>query len=432
MKKYYILSKLFKQSLYIFWSLYIFLSIIQKNPIHAQSLDSLLKLASKHSPMLKSEAYQTKMLKALHKKESIFTKNPIFSFAHQNIPLVSWPSLNKHAMSGINFGISQTLAFPWEGINRKKRAQKKYLSQKEQEIDRKYILKREITILFHKLHFLYEKMAILNKSKNSLKHITQVARSLVALNKMNGAQLLKLEADISKIDSRLFKIQAMLGSQKATMEMLCGHKIQWDANTSPKGTQSWLKKSSKISMPKKIQIIDHPVWKSMKLKVDQAEAHYAYTKAKLFPEINISAHYILRQERNAANTGEDFISLKASMPIPLYYSIKEKYEISGAKNALEKQKEDLKALHLFIKTSWEGEKENAFNILRSYENYEKEVLPRYFSAYQAHISFLPSGSVSLLDVLDAYRQYLEISLEHAWLFFELTQSLAKLNYLRLQ
>ena len=445
------LFKLYNNNRYLFISLSVILTIVsifintQKNTIYAKSsndqgytkeLKYLIKLALKHSPVLKGEAYQTRIFKELHSKESIFTKNPVFSFAHQNIPVTSWPSLNQHAMSGLNLGISQTLAFPWEDYYRKKKLWNAYLSQKEKESDTERNLIKEITIIFHQIHFLYEKIKILSQSKESLKRITNTARSLVALNKMNSAQLLKLEADTSKINSDLFKIQAMLSKKQAQMEMLCGHKVRpdiWGMQINSQKAANWLRNSNTIKMPKNIEISMHPVLKASRLKVAQTEAGYLQAKSGLFPGIELSANYTFRQElasqNSAFRSGEDFISFKASMPIPLYYPAKEKKQISAAKHTLKKQKEELRAMQLMLEALWKGEKENANKILQSYKNYEQEVLPKYFSAYQAYISFLPSGTISLLDVLDAYRQYLQVSVQRAEIFFELMQSLAKLNYL---
>ena len=86
----------------------------------AQTLEEIIHLALKNSPMLKWQKMSTVEKKSSYQKESMFAKNPNFNFGFTNIPTGSWPALDKHAMSGISLGISQYIAFPWESHYRKK------------------------------------------------------------------------------------------------------------------------------------------------------------------------------------------------------------------------------------------------------------------------------------------------------------------------
>ncbi len=393
--------------------------------VHAQSLDNLIKTGFSHSPLLKSKTEQTKMAKESYHKESIFIDNLRFSYNHRNVPITSWPALDKHAMSGQHFKISQKLALPWESNYRKSNLMKHYLSQREKEKDSKRVLQYEISRFFHQLHFQYRKADLLRQSKDSLHQIAKISRTLVAVNKMSSSQVLKIEADISILESQTLETEAMISQSQAKIERLCGIKINWQT----KKSKLWLKKSKAVQIPSTMNVQAHPLFHSMKLKVEAAQARYAHEKAKLLPEISLSVGYTLRKGVADTDAGDDFLSFEASVPLPLYYPLKEKHSIAAAKHSLQAIQEELKDLQLFLKSSWEAETKQTKNLLEAYQNFEREALPKYLAAYKTQLKSLATGRIGLREILDSYRKYLDVSIQQAQFFVSLQQSLARLIYL---
>ncbi len=91
---------------YIFPAL---LFLVLPGAIHAKPVEYYLKLAFDHNPYLMSEIHKTGASKRAYRAETLFPKNPVFSFAYSNIPVTQWPSKNQHPMSGISFGVSHAL-----------------------------------------------------------------------------------------------------------------------------------------------------------------------------------------------------------------------------------------------------------------------------------------------------------------------------------
>ena len=117
------------------------------------------------------------------------------------------------------------------------------------------------------------------------------------------------------------------------------------------------------------------------------------------------------------------------MPFPAYYPLKEKHTIAAQESKRKSVSEEARQVKLMLETTWRGEKEKSVNLFQAYQNFENEVLPKYKASYEANLGALSSGTVTLLDVLDAYRKYLDISIKQAGLFKELQISIANLNYL---
>ena len=405
--------------------LYLFLVFCHNKPIPAQELKFFKELAFEHSPLLKKQTYQITFSREKYLAKSLFTENPMLSLSYQNIPASSWPSFGRHVMSGISITLSQKLAFPWVDHYRKDVFRQKYLSEKEKLLDTKKSLILSIDSLFHTLHFFYQLEAIYKEIKETLHGIVNVARSLVAVNKMNSAQLLRIDADIAILENQILQTRAAIAKAQAEMENLCGVKITWNRNN----PQNWLTRSREVKIPKNFQMDAHPLYKNALSRLQSKRSQTVLEKANLFPGITLSAGYTIRQEIQDRDLGEDFISLKASIPLPFYYPLKEAHVISAQEANSKFAFEEMKQVRLMLQTSWSGESMRSQDLLKAYASFETEVLPKYKASYQANLGALPSGEITLLNVLDSYRKYLDVLIKQAELFKELVLSLAKLRYL---
>lgn len=401
---------------------------ISINPVLAQSSEFFLDKAFKHSPVLKSKSYNAKSARESYRQESIFQKNPVFSLGYSNVPVSQWPALDTHAMSGISLGLSQYIATPWEDYYRTQKKYKQYLSEKESLHEAKNLLAFQVQSAYHNISFLNKKKQIIGKNRNVLKDILRLAESLVSVNKMSSAQLLKLRADISILDNRIIEVDGALSKVKAGMEKLCGTAVNWD-KSEDSVTDKWINIETAKITPSGFRYKNHPVYKKVYALYEAVKANQKLSKAQLTPGVTIGVDYRIRQEIPMKDDGEDFISFIVSAPIPLYYPIKDRHRINSAIEKEKGQKEILKSVALELESKWKGESGNHNKIMSAFINFEKAVLPIYWAAYQAQFGSLAAGTVNLLDVLDAYRLYLKASLEDARLYRDLMISKLRLNYL---
>ncbi|MCB1202202.1 MAG: TolC family protein [Leptospiraceae bacterium] len=396
--------------------------------VEALSLQNYIDDALKNSPILKSQAHKTKAKESEAQSESTFQKNPVFSLAHSNSPLSSWPSLNSHAMSGVEASLAQTFTFPWESVYRKRTRYKLFLSQKQMENEVKATLLLHIKQTYHALYFLYRKEQLLIENRQSLTEIVTQARALVSVDKMSASQLLKLEADLAILDNDITQNRAELAKVQAKIEELSGVSYEWVK--APSDIDEWQAKSTAVAIPEKFDAKKHPLYKAVSFSVQAAEANFAHAKGNLFPDVTVGASYRFRQEVTGKDSGEDFFSLKASTSIPLYYAVKERHDIEAKKQTLLTMKQEQANIDLKLTKGWQGEFGQAGQLKESYIKYETSVLPRYLASFKAQRGALSAGTVSLLDVLDSYRRYLMVSIQSAKTYKDLQQSISYLEYLQ--
>ncbi len=395
--------------------------------LQAQSIEYFLETAFRESPVLKQQMHREKASYNSYMKESILNRNPVLSFAYSNVPVVEWPALNSHAMSGISIGVSQYVATPWEDTYRKEKQYKKYISEKEAMEEARNLLAFQVQSLYHSIMFLSKKEEILNKNKDVLKNILKIAESLVSVNKMNSSHLLKLKADLSVLSSKITELQGAIHIEHARMEKLCGRKIEW--SITGELTAKWITKKEISEITDKFIVKDHPLYKKIKALYDTQEASHNLEIARTIPGATLGLEYRIRREIPGKDTGDDFISFKVSTPLPLYYAFKDRHGINAEEEKENELKEILRSIEIDLLSKWEGTSKRYGMLIKAYSSFEKEVLPGYWSAYEAQIGALSSGTVTLLDVLDAYRLYLNASLENARIYRDLMIDRLKLNYL---
>lgn len=394
----------------------------------SQGVDYFLKSAFKNSPVLKIHEHRQSASHEEYKKESMLKENPELSVSYSNIPHSDWPSLNSHPMSGISIGIAQYIATPWEDTSRKNVLYQKYLSKKQALEEARNLLAFRVQEKYHIILFLYKKDEILKENMDVLDNIIKISGTLVAVNRMNSSHLLKLKADRATLSNDITEIEGRIIFEKSNLRRLCGSPVE--CNISSDIIKHWIKiEDSEMIGEGEFDIQKHPLYKEILSLYEARKAQYNLEIAELSPGAMLGFEYRVRQRIPGMDKGEDFLSFKASIPLPLYYPFKEYHAIKEQKERIGEMEEMLKDIELDLKSKWNGTLKNHRKLLVALKVHNSEILPGYWAAYQAHIGSLSSGTVSLLDVLDDYRMYLKASLENARIFRDIMISKLKLNYL---
>ena len=118
-----------------------------------------------------------------------------------------------------------------------------YQSEHEKYRESKNLLIYRISATYHTIMFLKKKRSIINESKKILSNILRLSQSLVAVNKMNASQLLKLRADISGLNNKILELQGVEKKIGFTLERLTGASIKWKSYTAK--AEFWIPKKSK-------------------------------------------------------------------------------------------------------------------------------------------------------------------------------------------
>jgi outer membrane protein TolC len=393
-------------------------------------VDYYIQLAVQNNPLLKAESYKREYLKNMFLKESYLKEPAMLELGYENIPARYWPSLDQESMSMVKIQVNQWFSAPWEVAYRKSKAKNIFLSEKENFRSFQLELIRQVKDTYSFLLYLRKKIQILKKNQAVLRDIFRIIQAQVITNKASNANLFALSADISLIENQLNETDAAWEVNKGKLIILCNAKI--DLRADDVNIESWHKIDWNEDFPQNIKFHSesHPLLKSLQFQIKVAQAALNLEKATLAPGVNIGVSYGFRKEvPKMMGSGESLVSIMASIPIPLSYPFKERNAISARETNLKKEKKLLEALALNINTNWDSEKAKFQKLKNSYLNYEHRVLPNLLKSYQTQLSAFSSGNGSLIEILYAYRSYLDASLDMVKLFQELRASKHQLEYL---
>lgn len=413
----------------------------EKNHAEMSELERLIEAMLKENPALKAEVKKSEAAEKRYKAETMFIENPMVSLSYQNIPLPDFPALDAHAMSSLTFSASQKAQLPAETLYRKKSAELMSIESRELTLDLTLRMVLHLRELYYEYYYHVETLQILKENHKALGDIITMARSLVAVNKMHSSQLLKLEADLTIMKNRILLSEAKARKAAEDLYQMTLLRLDPEASAKARGPLRDAQGSLAQALAQKgfqgdllvspnFDPYKHPLYKAAQNRAEAARAALAHERAALLPAITLGASYSLRSEVAGKDAGEDFVSFKISAPLPAYYPVKENRLIDARKKEWEAASEKLRQVELALQGGYGGEGEMVESLLEAYQNYESEAIPRYLASYRAHIASFSAGAVSLLDVLDSYRLYLNVELEKAALYRDLLKAMARLDYYR--
>jgi len=415
-----------------------FPSATEIHEVSQQNLDFFIQNALESNHQVKVLKSASIKMKKIQESQTMVPEDPMFSAGIVNSPLGKFPAINMDPMSGYSFMLSQKFTLPGETKSRKQMAMSDFFIKSEDARDMELKIAYQVRLAYYELNFLYNKEALLKENRESFNSIISVARAMVSANKMNSAQLLKLEASLSELESEIQLTSAMILKQEFEMEELTlvkppynlGEKM--DTGNLPAKRFADQMDPFEIRLPQNFDVTRHPQYRKAEAMIEKSSARKKSERSKNFPSLTISAEYMLRSPvagQNANMSGEDMVSLRVSAPFPLYFPIKQNKKTQAAENGIQETKENLEQTALALNLKWMGEKEVAEKLLQVYSRYHNDTLPRYFASYKAMLGSLSSSTVTLLDVLDSYRAYLDASIKETESYRDLQKTIAMLEYL---
>lgn len=400
-------------------------------PLRAVDSSALISIAHQNSPLLKAVRSDADSEQADYHAESLFKSNPVFGIEYRNIPLSSWPSADRHAMSGIHFSVSQQIASPFENSSsrNKKEARARAARFSVSEIRRS--ITREIKILSAKIAHNLRKEEILQKSLLNLKKTRKLAATLVSVNKLNSAELLRIEADIAELNNRILQNESETHSTITGIEEIAGVSIPYEIFLKDNDI-----KTIDLQIPPPVSEIsfnNHPFLAAARFRLEAARSELSREKSALFPAVTLGAGYTFRQKTAAdavsKSNGEDFISVKASAPLPLFYYDRETHQIDASESDFRAEQARYRGAVNTLESRYRRSRINLLKTSEALQASSHNIVPRYLAAYRASLSSLRAGRSRLIDVLDTYERYLQTMISESSLYMQLEAEQAELAYL---
>lgn len=393
----------------------------------ARNADYYFDLALKNNARLAADRNLAAAAQGDYRKESVFNENPELMLGLMNVPVNTFPALNKEQMSSFSVGISQRIALPWESNYRKTAAEFRAATTGFAFEQQKATVRYETAERLSALIYVSERKKILIDAKKLLTATLRILANPRKDQRNTAGQILEARAALATIDNDILANDFELEKLWVELESLCGEKLERE--TSFEGMESW-KAAAFPAIDFNAETLQASIiYRKAESEVRSQQAMLSLSRAALFPEVKLQMNYMFRQQVPGSSMGDNMVTVAASTPMPLFYPLKNRHEIDA-------QSERLKATEsLLIETGRQltaqvkTERARLTALLASIENYSRAILPSHISAHRSHLATVNVMGGSAAEALLSYRMYLTASEERLKQIREAHSAVNRLQYL---
>jgi outer membrane protein TolC len=395
--------------------------------ISAEPADHYLKLARENSPRLSAQRANAAAAKSNYLKESIFKENPDLMIGLMNVPVNSFPALNRDQMSGFVVGVSQKIALPWEDHYRKESSRQR-AEFEERDKDLLFAnLGWEVSEKYNSLQYAYHRHASLKDARALLKSNLNIMARSIKLQKNIVPQILEARANLTTLDNEIITTEYEIEKLWLELEVLCG--TTFSHEFSAEDRKFWLTGFAELKAPEGFTVTENLQYRKMRSEADAQLAMLSLSKSSLFPEVTLNAAYIARQPVPGMSTGDSMVTVSASTPLPVFYPLKNRHEIEAQSEKVKYAEQILRETQLQLESAWRSEKLKLDALRRTIENYTNSILPAHSSAHKAHLATATAQGMGITEALQAYQMYVSANQERLKVIRDYYSAYYKLQFL---
>lgn len=382
--------------------------------INAQSVDSLISEAIKNNPKLKSLQY--KIISSQKRSESINTlPPPNFSLEFSQVPTNTFNIINE--ANSNNFAISQM--FPLGGkLNAMAEVERKntLIESDNYEIYKTNLI-AAVKMSYYSLWLTDRKIEIQKKNISLLKDIITSIESSFYTNRINQADLLTLQSEISSNETQLLILEKQREAEIYKMNKLLGRNLDSKDLFTEKEFRTSEINISENSLAE-ILSKDNPTLKKMSSMISMNEAMIDANNRELIPDLMVQGMFMrmpqgmyLTSKSNLSMLSgktETMYSLMFSINLPFApwsvnkYKLREEELYTGIKSIEYEKNDMLREISSELK-SVVVKYNTAQELIKLYD---EKVIPLYSQTAESQLTAYQNNRTNITTVIDSYRMLL--------------------------
>lgn len=331
--------------------------------------------------------------------------NPTLSIGLNDISLNKPLNRSKEPMQTNAINISQKIPIgkKLSIIKQINSIQQKLKISKLQEAKLK--LNEQITMYFYTYAILSEKLNLLEKYQKNIKNIKKILNSNYTTQNTSQIALINIDIMDAKLKIKKQKLIQKLSNTKAKISQLTYTDIE--DISSP---------NMELALPNintKRVLLKHPNIQMQNAKIQLAKENIKLQKSKKLDSIKLSMGYYNR------DGFDDFVSLKASLSLPIYKT--ESNKIEKAKINLIKETNKLNQIKNDISSKIQIYSNNAKTAQNSYNILKKHIIKYQKLAQGVLIKFLQLKNTNLSDIINNLNDIIEqdlLALDELYRFYQ--------------
>lgn len=386
-----------------------------------ETLDSLIATALINNPGFKAANLKASA-SAYSAKAAGVLPDPSFSVGLSNVPRSSL-ALDETPMSGVALGLTQTI--PWPGKLRAKSRWAGFQSQRD-EVDAlafRNRLVRDVTIAYYDYSFWTLGAQIIRDNIALVNAITRVTEERYAQGEATAHDVLQAQTTGSRLEIRLLKAEQ--NRQSALLEL----------RRTVKDSSAVTDLPPFLPEPSSRQMLNetfsaNPILRNAELAVEQADAGRSLARSDYWPNIMVGAEYRLREVSPMDPlAGEDFLSFKVGLSLPLWFLSKQKNNVRASQQMLMASRERETQIRDILQRDVKDARLRVNMLTKSLESYDTAILPQAKAGFEAAEIAYEVAKIDFDALLSSQTRLLDIELERLELIQQINHTYAVLHEL---
>ncbi|HHJ38899.1 MAG: transporter [Methylothermaceae bacteria B42] len=397
-------------------------STAEKNPL---TLALALRQAESANPSLAAIRARYQALKAVPPQAGSLP-DPVVSFNALNLPVDTF-DIPQEAMTQLQFGISQALPFPGKLKLKEEAAEWEARAAGDDVAEWRLRLLRDVAVLWWRVFYLDRALEIIAANQDLLRQFVEIAQTKYKVGQGLQQDVLLAQLELSRLLDQELQLIGLRAQDAAQLNAL----LDYPANASlllPRQADRNLPESPPEAELFVIAQQSRPLLARIDKQIRAARSRVKLAKKDFLPDFKVGAFHGFRSGQNPNGTSRpDFLTLKLSMNVPLYFATKQA-------KAVDQRQSELLSDQFQWQDTWNRVRSEISATLADYHRarnqvvlFDKGIIPQ---ARQTVASMLAGYQVNKVDFLNLVRSQLTLynyEIQYWKTLAEARQSLAKLK-----
>jgi len=408
---------MFKKGLCIIVCIFITsaVSLRAENGSKGASLDMLIEAALENNPDLTFLRYNHRS-SDYNSKATGKLPDPMLSISAVNLPRTSL-SLRETPMSAISLGLTQTV--PWPG----KLGTKSDIAEMETEIAGLEVVSyenrivRQVTGGFYEYAYWLQVDSLLKENTAVVSVLIEIAESRYTHGEGSAENILDAQTVLARLENRRLTIHWNKLSVLARLVDLTG--IESLYNSPPDAGLSFVSVPDTAKDTLSGNFDGNPLLMSAGNKVILAKKKFSLARKNYWPDITVGFEYKIRRNMKMDPVrGEDFVTFKLGLNLPLWFAGKQKNLTHANREAVLSAKAKEKAITSKLEYELTDINLNLSRLQENIRQYDTAIVPKAEASREMVKAAYENGTIDFDDVMQSHLNAIDAYLERSGLIKE--------------
>ncbi|HEB77335.1 MAG TPA: TolC family protein [Methylothermaceae bacterium] len=407
------------------FSLLLILGSGNAETIATLTLEQALQQVEEHNPSLAAIRARYQALQAVPDQAGSLP-DPEISFNALNLPVDTF-DIPQEAMTQLQLGLSQKFPFPGKLKLRAEAAEWEARAAGDDVEEWRLRLRRDVAVVWWRLFYLDRALEIVHLNQDLLRQFVEIAQTKYTVGQGLQQDVLLAQLELSRLLDRELQLQGLRGQEAARLNALLDQPADAPV-TLPRSVSRTLPEPAAESVLFTQAERSRPLLARVRKQIEAAKTRVALAKKDFFPDFKLGAAHGFRSGQNPDGSSRtDFLTLRLSMNVPLYFATKQA-------RAVDQRRSELIRERFQWQDTWNRVRAEISAILADYRRarnqvvlFDQGIIPQARQTVASMLAGYQVGKVDFLNLVSSQITLYNYEIQYWKTLAEARQALAKLE-----